>query len=240
MNTKQLPNNIGGYQHIKVGPLEDGDIWVNCGAPQSFVSVDVFPTAEYAIEKMPPGWNVYRKMPVPGHLREQTPQETGYIASLLSLGGGATAKAETKESNPKDIVGSDKLPIHLWPTTATALGCLALMDGALKYGRTNYRAVGVRASIYYDALNRHMNAWFEGQDTDSDSGLPHLAHALACVAILVDSQAAGKLNDDRVISADYTKFAESITPHVSRLKAKHSNRNPKHYDISDSKPVASK
>lgn len=248
MNNKQLPNNIGGYQHVKVGPLQDGDIWVNCGAPQSFVSIDVFPTAEFAIENMPPGWNVYRKMPTPGHLREVSQQEHNYLKSLADVRKRAIEAVtmnkpdvqETKGSNPKDIIGSDKLPIHLWPTTATAFGSLALLDGALKYGRTNYRAVGVRASIYYDALNRHMNAWFEGQNDDNDSGLPHLSHALACIAILVDAQAAGKLNDDRVYSAKYQEFAKSITPHVARLKAKHADRDPKHYDINDTKPVASK
>jgi hypothetical protein len=249
MKRTELPNNIGGYQHIKVGPLEEGDIWVNCGAPQSFVAIDVFPTAEYAIEKMPPGWNVYRKMPTPGHLRDNGEKYDGRIKPEDTVQGKWSATrpepdhaidASQKPSNPKDIIGSDKIPLHLWPTTASALGSLALLDGALKYGRTNYRAVGVRASIYYDALNRHMNSWFEGQDTDADSGLPHLAHALACIAILVDSQAAGKLNDDRVISANYSEFAKSITPHVARLKEKHSGRNPKHYNISDSKPVASK
>ena len=26
-----------------------------------------------------------------------------------------------KDTNPKDLIGSDKLPLHLWPSTATAL-----------------------------------------------------------------------------------------------------------------------
>ena len=104
---------------------------------------------------------------------------------------------ETKPSNPKDILGSDKIPLHLWPQTATVLGALALLDGTLKYGRGNFRAVGARASIYVDALGRHVSAWFEGEDVDPDSGLPHMAHALSCIAILVDAEACGKLTDDR-------------------------------------------
>lgn len=144
---------------------------------------------------------------------------------------------DTKPTNPKDLIGSDKLPLHLWPTTASSLGCLALLDGMLKYGRSNFRAVGVRASIYYDACNRHLNAWFEGEDDDPDSGLPHLAHALACLAVLVDAQAAGKMNDDRLLTAKYRRFVDDLTPHVKRLKAKHADRNPKHYTIADN-PVA--
>lgn len=136
---------------------------------------------------------------------------------------------ELKPSNPKDAVGSDKLPLHLWPTTATALGCLAFLDGALKYGRANWREIGVRSSIYYDALNRHMNAWFEGEDTDPDSGIPHLAHALGCLAILADAQAAGKLTDDRAYPAKYREYVESLTPHVKRLKELRKQHRPKHY-----------
>ena len=139
-----------------------------------------------------------------------------------------------KLTNPKDIVGSDKLPLHMWPETATALGALACLDGALKYGRTNWRAAGVRSSIYVDALRRHVNAWFdEGEETDPDSGLDHLGHALACLAIIVDARAAGKLNDDRMVRGGYRKLIDSLTPHVKRLKEKHADKNPKHWTIKD-------
>lgn len=138
-----------------------------------------------------------------------------------------------KPTNPKDMIGSDKLPVHLWPETATALGCLGLLDGALKYGRGNFRAIGVRSSIYVDAAKRHLNAWFEGEDIDAEedggSGLPHLAHALATIAILVDAQAAGKLTDDRNFPGGYRALVQELTPHVKRLKDKHADKAPKHY-----------
>lgn len=140
---------------------------------------------------------------------------------------------ETKPTNPKDAIGSEKLPVHLWPETATMLGCLGLLDGALKYGRSNYRAIGVRASIYYDAVRRHTTAWFEGEDIDPDSGLPHLAHALASLAIIVDAQAKGALNDDRMYPTDYRKWIDSLTPHVSRLKELHKDKSPHHYTRQD-------
>ena len=147
---------------------------------------------------------------------------------------------ELKPSNPKDLIGSGKLPLHLWPTTATALGCLGLLDGMLKYGRSNFRSVGIRASIYFDAAIRHLYAWFEGEDLDPDSGLPHLAHALACIAIIVDAGAANKLNDDRMIASEYRQFVTELTPHVDRLKKLHEQRNPKHYTIGDSVDKISK
>lgn len=135
--------------------------------------------------------------------------------------------------NPKDSIGSGKLPLHLWPSTATAMGCLGLLDGMLKYGRSNWRVAGVRASIYVDAAKRHLDKWFEGQDCDDDSGLPHFAHALACIAILVDAEAAGKLNDDRMVAGGYLTMLDELTPHVARLKELHSAKNPKHWTIAD-------
>ena len=139
----------------------------------------------------------------------------------------------SKPTNPKDAIGSDKLPLHLWPETATALGCLGMLDGALKYGRSNFRAIGVRSSIYIDATKRHLDAYFEGEDIDPDSGLPHIAHALACLAILVDAEAAGKLTDDRQIKGGWRSWVEKLTPYVPMLKAKHADKNPRHFTIAD-------
>lgn len=141
-----------------------------------------------------------------------------------------------KDPNPKDSIGSTKIPMHLWPSTATLLGAMGLLDGALKYGRSNFRAAPVRASIYYDAACRHLIAWFEGRPCDPDSGLPDLAHALACLAIIVDAEAAGTLIDDRMVSGGYTTLLAALTPHVKRLQELHADKSPKHYTIGDSKP----
>lgn len=141
---------------------------------------------------------------------------------------------DLKPSNPKDVIGSDKLPMHLWPETATVLGALGLLDGALKYGRSNWRHAGVKASIYQDAAKRHLNAWFEGENVDPDSGLSHLAHALASIAIIVDAQAAGKLTDDRQTrGVGYRAFIDEQTKHVPRLKEKYKDKSPRHYTVED-------
>lgn len=108
-----------------------------------------------------------------------------------------------------------------------------MLDGALKYGRSNFRAIGVRASIYYDAALRHITRWFEGENEDPDSGLPHLSHALACLAIIVDAEAAGKLNDDRMVAGGFADQLHELTKHVERLKAKYAGKSPKHYTIQD-------
>lgn len=134
--------------------------------------------------------------------------------------------------NPKDVIGSGKLPLHLWPTTATAMGCIALLNGALKYGRSNWRVVGVKASIYVDACQRHLAAWFEGEPADEE-GVPHLSSALACLAILVDCEAAGLLKDDRQYPGGHRKLIGELTTHVVRLRELHASKSPRHYTIKD-------
>jgi 8-oxo-dGTP pyrophosphatase MutT (NUDIX family) len=146
--------------------------------------------------------------------------------------------SETKFTNPKDAIGSGKLPLHLWPPSATALGCLGFLDGALKYGRSNWRPTGARASIYVGAALRHLQAWYEGEDNALDSGIPHLGHALACLAIIVDAQAAGKLVDDRQYPGGYAALVEQLTSHVARLKEMHKGKDPRHYTIADRVVVA--
>lgn len=135
--------------------------------------------------------------------------------------------------NPKDIIGSNKVPMHLWPTVATVLGAMALLDGATKYGRSNFRATEVRASIYFDAALRHLMKWFEGEWYDPDSGLPHLGHALASLAIIVDAQAAGTLIDDRMFPGGFTKVIDEMTALVAAIKSRNADKDPKHYTIGD-------
>lgn len=140
--------------------------------------------------------------------------------------------------NPKDAIGSVKLPLHLWPAEATATGCLGMLEGKLKYGRNNYVAgEGVIASIYVDAAKRHIDAWFAGEEVSSDTQNDHLGNALACLAIIVKTRAHGKLIDDRDFApnAGYRKLVDDLTPNVKRLQVLFSDKTPRHFTIADSK-----
>ncbi len=61
--------------------------------------------------------------------------------------------------------------------------------------------------------------------------MPHLSAALACLAIIVDAQAAGKLHDDRQFPGGHRELIDSLTPHVRRLKSLHASKSPRHYTI---------
>lgn len=102
-----------------------------------------------------------------------------------------------KDSNPKDTVGCKKVPMSTVSAPVLMEMGLAMLEGDRKYGRHNYRVIGVKASIYYDAAMRHLMAWWEGEDIDPDSGLSHITKALSCLAVLRDSMINEKFTDDR-------------------------------------------
>lgn len=102
-----------------------------------------------------------------------------------------------KPTNPKDAIGVSKPPLSAVPGGPLFQVGAALLYGGCKYGRHNYRPAGVRASVYFDAVMRHLWAWWEGEDLDPDSGVTHLAHACAGLMVFMDSEMAGNHTDDR-------------------------------------------
>lgn len=104
-----------------------------------------------------------------------------------------------KDSNPKDALGVKKVPLHAVPVKPLFEVGLAMMEGGRKYGTHNYREIGVRMSTYYNAVMRHMMAWWEGEDTDADSGVPHLVKAMASLFVVRDGIIMGNCIDDRPI-----------------------------------------
>ncbi len=106
-------------------------------------------------------------------------------------------KMEQKGVNPKDAVGSAKNPHGCISRAVLAEVGLAMMEGSRKYGRHNYRVAPVRAEVYFNACNRHLDVWWEGENIDPDSGLPHLTKAIASLFVIRDAIINGSWYDDR-------------------------------------------
>jgi len=105
---------------------------------------------------------------------------------------------ETKTTtNPKDLFGQLKVSLTKVPAVAWLHAARAMMNGAEKYGPYNWREKEVITSIYVDAALRHILSWWEGEGIDPDSGVHHLGHAIACLAILLDAYEHGCLINDR-------------------------------------------
>lgn len=118
---------------------------------------------------------------------------------------------EKKRSpNPKDLLGILKPPMSLVPASAVIWEAMAMKFGAygtnLKgeqvrpkgYGKFNWREHPVLASVYIDALERHIARVKDGgcAVVAADSLVLDLAHARACLGILIDALESGNLIDD--------------------------------------------
>jgi hypothetical protein len=56
-----------------------------------------------------------------------------------------------------------------------------LTFGSNKYGARNWMNLDSAKERYFAAAIRHINSWVKGELKDSESGLPHLSHAITCL-----------------------------------------------------------
>lgn len=75
---------------------------------------------------------------------------------------------------------------------------IILTFGANKYGEHNWRK-GLKWSRAYNALLRHLTAWWDGESLDLESGKSHLWHAATELAFLVEYEETKTGEDDRWI-----------------------------------------
>ena len=139
---------------------------------------------------------------------------------------------EVKDTNPKDAIGISKAPMSTVSAAVLMEVGVAMLEGASKYGRHNYRAAGVRASVYYDALMRHAMTWWEGEDLDPDSGMSHITKAIATLVVLRDAMLQDKFTDDRPPRS--APFLPALNDKAAALLTKHADKRPRHYTIADS------
>lgn len=78
-----------------------------------------------------------------------------------------------------------KMRYSLLPKSALNQVIEVLEYGARKYAPDNWQHVDNARERYYDALMRHVDAWWQGEVRDSESGLHHLAHATCCALFLI-------------------------------------------------------
>lgn len=101
------------------------------------------------------------------------------------------------ENNVAKKFDQGKAPIDLISTPALIELAKVLDFGAQRYGRFNW-AKGLNYSRIIAAVFRHLWAWNNRQDKDQESGLSHLAHAMAGLMFLLDYEHRNlKSLDDR-------------------------------------------
>ena len=138
-----------------------------------------------------------------------------------------------KDTNPKDAIAGNKIPLWLLSPIAKAHWALAQFAGMVKYGAWNWRKSGVRYSVYLSAIDRHLSALVSGEETDPVDGTNHLGNIMACCGILLDAKAAGKLVDDRPPSVRIRPTYEALEVLMPALREKYKDSTPQHYTIED-------
>ena len=85
----------------------------------------------------------------------------------------------------------------LLPPAALTAVVKVFTFGAKKYAAHNYLK-STTLGRYSDAALRHIFAWLGGEETDPESGEPHLAHAICCLLMLLELRSRGLGEDDRM------------------------------------------
>lgn len=153
--------------------------------------------------------------------------------------GDMLDKMTAPDNNPKTRAGGmNKVPTHLVPPIAIAHMAMAFADGALKYQPYNWRQEPISASVYYGAALRHLFAWWDGEDYETfvdDEGevqlssVHHLAHAMACLAMVLDTEGTKWLNDNRPPSRDTSLDMKQLADMLPSLRKRDTTR----FDVHD-------
>lgn len=115
----------------------------------------------------------------------------GNFTTERAVGGYCPRCADMERTSQKDLKKDEghkddgaKPDLSLLPREFLEEVSKAFMHGEKKYGRYNYRS-GMDWHRITAACLRHISAFNEGEDKDSESGLSHLGHAGACIAMLL-------------------------------------------------------
>jgi len=141
---------------------------------------------------------------------------------------------EFKDTNPKDSVGCTKPPLHCIPMPVLFEVGMGMYEGGWKYREANWRVIGVRASIYFDAAMRHLTAWWDGEDIDPASKIHHISKVMSCLAVLRDCQMQAEngsgvsYKDDRPPKSHVpmSKLEDQFKAMLTRLQSEHGDRKP--------------
>jgi hypothetical protein len=109
--------------------------------------------------------------------KQMKSSDTGFVDEVLA--------SQTATTGGRKFDGN-KLEYGLLPPLALEETVKVLTFGAQKYERDNWQKVPDSKRRYFDALQRHMWAWKQGEQNDHESGINHLAHAMCCLMFLYE------------------------------------------------------
>jgi hypothetical protein len=94
-------------------------------------------------------------------------------------------KSQTASTGGRKFDGG-KLEYGLLPPHSLREVVEVLTFGAQKYEPGNWIKVPDSKRRYFDAAQRHIWAWKEGEQNDPETGKNHLSHAICCLMFLYE------------------------------------------------------
>lgn len=130
-------------------------------------------------------------------IKERLEEEDLKIHDFLREEDGFHVARKPEDTNVKTAAAINKARTAAIPPIAIMAMGAAMQNGADKYLPFNWRDTEVTATVFYNAMMRHLLEWYSGERSASDSGIHHLAHLMAGAAIILDADYNGVFNDDR-------------------------------------------
>ena len=131
-------------------------------------------------------------MSIENKIVDEAPYNPGYedvsVEDLIKKSQNATTGGRKFDGG--------KLQYGLLPPLALKATVEILTFGAQKYEPDNWKHVPDSKRRYFDAMQRHLWAWKEGEQNDPESGKNHLAHALCCLMFLYEHDIMYSVDDN--------------------------------------------
>lgn len=174
----------------------------------------------------------YCGMPTPGGCTSCRPADPA--AAKAAAGKLPNPVRQRKEDNPKDCEAArrSKIPLSVVPTAMMSYAAVQLHNGKGKYGSYNFRGIGIKFSVYYEAILRHALALWNGEEYDEE-GIHNLCGLSANIAILADAHAHGFLIDDRPPKVNERALWDSLRPLLQLNNERNADKQPQHYTSAD-------
>lgn len=108
-----------------------------------------------------------------------------YTGESMATKKDIVAASQTATTGGRKFDGG-KLQYGLLPPLALKATVEVLTIGAEKYEPDNWKHVPDSKRRYFDAMQRHLWEWKEGDQNDPETGKNHLAHAMCCLMFLYE------------------------------------------------------
>lgn len=105
---------------------------------------------------------------------------------------GIDTSVVPEEGGRKDDQGKSRF--DLLPPAPLFAAADVFAFGANKYDARNWEE-GIDYGRLFGALNRHLWAWWNGQDADPESEMSHLGHAMCCLMMLTEEHLNPNFSD---------------------------------------------